>query len=188
MSAICPILRTSFDDYLADTLPTPQRRILREHLAACEDCRRAALEKDATFALARPFSPEPLEAADAARILESVRTGVALSRTEKRLRQNGARRATGRRMAGSVAAAAAALALALLIPGGSPARRVETAAAPPAASASEKSSAVQPLQLQVVRPVEPAASSSEATIYDLNPGAGREEPRVVWIVDRGLDI
>jgi hypothetical protein len=25
-------------------------------------------------------------------------------------------------------------------------------------------------------------------VYELNPGAGREEPRVVWIVDRGLDI
>jgi hypothetical protein len=33
-----------------------------------------------------------------------------------------------------------------------------------------------------------APASSDATIYDWNPGAGREEPRVVWIVDRGLDI
>jgi hypothetical protein len=30
--------------------------------------------------------------------------------------------------------------------------------------------------------------SSDSTIYDWNPSAGREEPRVVWIVDRGLDI
>jgi len=191
MSAICPILRSSFDDYLADTLPAPQRHILREHLATCDDCRRAALEKDSTFAFASPFSPEPVEAADAARILASVRTGVALSRTERRLRRTGARRASGRKIAASIAAAAAGLALVLLTPGGGSARRVETAAARPAAApVARELPAAQPLQLplQVARPVEPAASSSEATIYDLNPGAGREEPRVVWIVDRGLDI
>jgi len=187
MSAICPILRPSFDDYLADTLPAPQRHILREHLAACDDCRRAALEKDSSFAFARPFSPEPVEAADAARILASVRTGVALSRTERRLRQTGARRASGRRIAASIAAAAAGLALALLTPGGGSARRVDTAAARPAAGSIARELPAAP-PLLVARPVEPAASSSEATIYDLNPGAGREEPRVVWIVDRGLDI
>ena len=55
MSALCPILRTSFDDYLADALPPPQRRMLREHLAACDECRREAVAKDPTFAFARPF-------------------------------------------------------------------------------------------------------------------------------------
>ena len=34
MSPICSILRASFGDYLGDALPAPQRRILREHLAA----------------------------------------------------------------------------------------------------------------------------------------------------------
>src|SRR4051812_35318299 len=127
MSAICPILRTSFDDYLSDTLPAPQRRILRQHLSECEECRRAALEKDLSFTFAAPFSPEPVAPAEAASILASVRTGVALRRTEIRVR-----RASGRRIAGSVAAAAAALALAILIPGGRPGR-VETAAARPSA-------------------------------------------------------
>jgi hypothetical protein len=37
-------------------------------------------------------------------------------------------------------------------------------------------------------PAEAGLPSSSATVYDWNPGAGREEPRVVWIVDRGLDI
>jgi hypothetical protein len=37
-------------------------------------------------------------------------------------------------------------------------------------------------------PPEAAAPGSSATVYELNPGSGREEPRVVWIVDRGLDI
>ncbi len=40
----------------------------------------------------------------------------------------------------------------------------------------------------VALPAEAAAPASNATVYDLNPGAGRKEPRVVWIVDRGLDI
>jgi hypothetical protein len=35
---------------------------------------------------------------------------------------------------------------------------------------------------------EPEGAPAEATVYDWSPGAGREEPRVVWIVDRGLDI
>ena len=184
MSAICPILRTSFDDYLADALPAPQRRILREHLSVCAECRRAALEKDPSFAFARPFAAEPVAEEEASRILAAVRTGVALRQTELRLR-----RASGRRIAGSAAAAAAALALAVLIPGGGSARRVQTAGARPAATpAAAQAAAVQPGPPQGVRPVEPAVSSSEATIYDLNPGAGREEPRVVWIVDRGLDI
>ena len=184
MSALCPILRTSFDDYLADALPAPQRRILREHLAGCDDCRGAALAKDPSFAFARPFAPEPVEPAVAAGILESVRTGVALRRTELKLR------ASKRRIAGSAAAAAAAIALAVLIPGGGSARHAETAAVRPPAGPSESlhASASAAQSLPAARPVEPAVSSSEATIYDLNPGAGREEPRVVWIVDRGLDI
>ncbi|MFY9550855.1 MAG: hypothetical protein WAU32_06865, partial [Thermoanaerobaculia bacterium] len=37
-------------------------------------------------------------------------------------------------------------------------------------------------------PAESAVPAGDATVYDWNPGAGREEPRVVWIVDRGLDI
>jgi anti-sigma factor RsiW len=187
MSAICPILRTSFDDYLADSLPAPQRRILREHLAACAECRRAAVEKDPSFAFARPFAAEPLAEAEGARILAAVRTGVAFRQTEQRIR-----RASGRRIAGSAAAAAATLALAVLIPGGGSARRVQTAGARPAATpaAAAQAAAARPLPVppQGARPVEPAVSTSEATIYDLNPGAGREEPRVVWIVDRGLDI
>jgi hypothetical protein len=46
-----------------------------------------------------------------------------------------------------------------------------------------QAAAVQPAGLAAEAP-----ASSESTVYDWNPGAGREEPRVVWIVDRGLDI
>lgn len=175
MSPICGILRTSFGDYLRDTLPSPQRRILREHLTACVPCRDLAAAQDPTFLFARPMRQEEVSAADAQRILAAVKTGVSFLETERRIGP-----ASRRRLAGGAAAAAAVAVLLLAVPGG---RRPETevAARPPAEAPS---SPMQPAALAS----ETAAVSSDATVYDLNPGAGREEPRVMWIVDRGLDI
>lgn len=181
MSAICAILRESFDDYAADRLPAPQRRILREHLAACEGCREAAMAKDASFLFARPFV-EGVAPGETAAILAAVRTGVAHIETERRL--TGA----GRRGSKVAAAAAAVAVLALTVAGGSARRQVAVAALP--AAAPTPAPALEPADAAVERaalPAEPLAPSN-ATVYDLNPGAGREEPRVVWIVDRGLDI
>jgi hypothetical protein len=70
----------------------------------------------------------------------------------------------------------------LLLPGTArfPARTAATAVSPPVETAAPGFA--------------PAARGSsrtfpaDATIYDWNPGAGVEEPRVVWIVDRSLDI
>ncbi len=174
MSAICGILRGSFDDYLRDALPAPQRLILREHLAACVSCRDLAAAQDPTFLFARPLREE-VPAADARRILEAVKTGVAFLETERRI--GGASR---RRFAGGAAAAAAVALFLLAIPGGRrPDAEVVARGIAPAPAAP-----VQPAALAS----EAVARTSEATVYDLNPGAGREEPRVVWIVDRGLDI
>ena len=187
MSPVCAILRESFDDYLGDVLPAPQRRMLREHLTACAGCLAAAGEKDASFLFARPMA-EDVAADETARILDGVRAGVGHIQTERRIAM-----ATRRRFAGDAAAAAAAIValLVMTIPGGSDARREpEIAALPapaPSPAASEQaavSSGIAPAGL----PAEAAAPSSGATVYDLNPGAGRGEPRVVWIVDRGLDI
>jgi hypothetical protein len=172
MSSLCAILRTSFDDYLSDTLPAPQRRILREHLAACVPCRDLAATQDPTFLFARPMR-EDVPAEDARRILSAVKTGVSFLETERRIG-----RTTRRRFAGGAAAAAVAVLL-LATPGG---RRPEAAAAARVV-AEAPSAPTQPAGL-----AEAAAASSDATVYDLNPGAGREEPRVMWIVDRGLDI
>ncbi len=182
MGPVCGILRESFDDYLADALPAPQRRMLREHLAGCGACRDAAAAKDASFVFARPTPPEEVSAGEAAGILAAVRTGVAHIETERRIA--GGR---GRRRPAVAAAAAAVALLALLVPG-SPARRAaEVAAVPvPTRVAPEPASVagIAPAAL----PADAEAPPSHATVYDLNPGAGREEPRVVWIVDRGLDI
>jgi hypothetical protein len=56
--------------------------------------------------------------------------------------------------------------------------------APASAPAGDSSVALAPAALSDAAP----PASPDATVYDWNPGAGREEPRVVWIVDRGLDI
>ena len=68
----------------------------------------------------------------------------------------------------------------------------ETAPPPAAAdgtSPSEVSASFAPLP-SLVQPaaLETEGVSNDATVYEWSPGAGREEPRVVWIVDRGLDI
>jgi len=178
VSALCPILRSSFADYAADRLPPPQRRILREHLAACPECGALAAAQDATLLFARPFPTEELPAADAARILGNVRTAVAFAQTEARIRRTTRRRATL-----SSAAAAAALAALLLLAPASGARR------PPAVAVARPTPpAESPALSPAARTPAGEAISADATVYDWNPGAGREEPRVVWIVDRGLDI
>ncbi len=179
MSAICPIVRSSFGDYVKDALPAPQRRILREHLASCLECRDLAAAGEPTMLFARPFPQEELPAGDAERILSNVRTGVAFARTEARIRRTTRRRMT---LSGAAAAAAAFTALLLVAPG-TGARRPESVAASRPTPLAESAPALQP----AARPSE-AEMPAEATVYDWNPGAGREEPRVVWIVDRGLDI
>jgi hypothetical protein len=185
VTAICGILRGSFEDYLADALPTPQRRILREHLAACAECRGLAVEKDPTFVFARAVRDE-VTPEEAAKILSAVKTGVALMETEKRIRS------TRRRLAGATAAAAAVAALVLLLPG---ARPGGGNAAPPAGTEASLAKPLAPAPPSsdaalsaAALPADSAAPAGDATVYDWNPGAGREEPRVVWIVDRGLDI
>jgi predicted anti-sigma-YlaC factor YlaD len=187
MSALCPILRGSFEDYLNDALPPPQRRILREHLSVCLECRDLAAANDASMIFARPYTDAPLPAADASRILDNVRTAVAFARTEQRIRH------TSRRAVGAAAAAAAFGALLLLTPGGGTGAgtaRLETAVAVTKGPASSEAPAsIAPAAVQLSLEGEPVSlPSAEATVYDWNPGAGREEPRVVWIVDRGLDI
>jgi Putative zinc-finger len=189
VSAICGILRGSLDDYLADRLPAAQRRILREHLAACDACRGTAAGRDASFLFARPLVDD-VGPAETAAILASVRAGVAHLEAERRISRPSRRRA-------AVAAAAAAVALLVLtVEGGSSrreateAREARVAALPAATPAPARASApVSGGGLEAAGlSAETAGPPSNATVYDLNPGAGREEPRVVWIVDRGLDI
>ena len=182
MTAICGIVREGLGDYLSDALPSPQRRILRDHLAACPECREAAVARDGSLLFARRIADD-VSPEESAGILASVRTGVAHIEAERRL----ARRA--RRARPAAAAAAAAALLALLVPAVR-GRRETRAAHSPVAVHETVPTAVATAQTGL----EPAAAPAEtgapstATVYELSPGAGREEPRVVWIVDRGLDI
>ena len=182
MSVLCPILRGSFEDYRRDALPAPQRRMLREHLAACPECRNLAAAQDPAMLFARPFATEEVPEVDAKRILANVRTAVAFAQTERRIRKS------SRRKFASVAAAAAVFgALLLMAPRGGD-RGVETAAVRPTpAAANGATAALQPVAL-ATGTAEVEGVSTDATVYEWSPGAGREEPRVVWIVDRGLDI
>lgn len=194
-SSVCAIVQASLEPYLRDALPAPQRKMLRDHLAACAECRGAAVLSDPTFRFARSVSDE-VGAEERREILAAVRTGVELREAERRI---GTRPSPSRRLRiGSAAAAAVAL-VAVLAPGWRGVRtRVvpQSAAEATAAPASSTSLAAVP-----DRGLSPAASAglaegavgsvampSDATVYDWNPGAGPEEPRVVWIVDRGLDI
>ena len=187
MNVLCPILRGSFEDYRRDALPAPQRRILRDHLAACAECRGLAAAQDPTMLFARPFSAEELPEEDARRILANVRTAVAFAETERRIRRSSRRRFAG--AATATAAAAAFGALLLMTPGGG-SDRVELAAARPTPSATGDALATVPSELasRAALAAETDGLPTDATVYEWSPGAGREEPRVVWIVDRGLDI
>jgi anti-sigma factor RsiW len=190
VSAVCAILRGSLEEYLREELPAPQRNILREHLGGCVECRAAAAEKDPTLLFARPM-PEAVDAEETAGILSAVRTGVSLLEAERRIGR-------GRGRFAGVAGAAAVALLVLTIPGGSthPATGIAALPAPAPSAPAAASMARTPVAAAagelapVMLPgtVETAAPTSGATMYDLNPGAGRTEPRVVWIVDGGLDI
>jgi anti-sigma factor RsiW len=191
---VCTIVRSSFGDYLKDALPSPQRRMLRDHLAGCDACRAEAEARDASFRFARTLS-DAVSEAESQEILAAVRTGVDLMRAERRIRP--ARRARPLRMG---SAAAAAVAAAILVSSGwgilrSPSALPASAAAPerrqsPVPASAADAAALQPAGLSAAAAAADATppASPDATVYDWNPGAGREEPRVVWIVDRGLDI
>jgi hypothetical protein len=81
-----------------------------------------------------------------------------------------------------MASAAAVAAMTLFTPGSSRSTgRPAVAARPPAAAPATGFS-------PAARTAPAATFPADATIYDWNPGTGTEEPRVVWIVDRSLDI
>jgi hypothetical protein len=183
MTLSCGEVRDRFEAYGAEALAAGERRSVREHLRSCEPCREKASASDPLFLFAGAGAL-PVPADETAGVLAAVRTGIAFKTAERRLQAP-----TARRRAGALASAAAAVALTLLVPG-VPARRSATEVL------AEKSG---PARRSLVPASNPATAGeilpkaggtkkypADATIYDLSPGAG--EPRVVWIVDRSLDI
>ena len=182
MSFSCSDARARFASYTAEALTSEERRAVREHIAACEACRKEAAAADSTLLFAATAPAEDVSAAEMARILEGVRAGVALKQAERRLARRSSRRGEGgRRRAVAVAAAAAVALFTLALPGG----LSERAAAPAAPAAAAK--AVTPAFAGGSADGS-AESAGTATIYEIAPGEGPDEPRVVWIVDRSLDI
>jgi anti-sigma factor RsiW len=174
VKAGCREISARLPQLAQDALPEAERRELRGHLAVCAECRREAVETDALLAFSR-FSPEEVSPEESARILEGVRHAVSLRRAEARLKSRPSKSSLGK-----AAAAAAALAAVLLIPGG------PTAVAPEAPASARASSTAPAGGAIVPAGAVPDSTDSGATVYDWNPGGG--EPRVVWIVDRSLDI
>lgn len=178
MSPACQQVRRQLPEYLDDALVAGDARAVREHLNVCGACRDDLAATEPTLLFAR-VSPEDVSAEDVRRVLEGVRTGVALKETERKVALGRARR---RSRIAAMASAAAVAAMTLALPGSS--RRTgqaPVAVRPPAASPA-------PGFAPAARTAPSATFPADATIYDWNPGAGTEEPRVVWIVDRSLDI
>jgi anti-sigma factor RsiW len=196
----CAQARDRFAAYLDERLGREERHAVRRHLEACDPCRREAAEQDPAFAFAFlgggsavQVSPE-----ETAAILASVRTGIELKKAERRIGGMAGGAGSGRiRVAVSVAAAALVAAV-IATSGSSRAPRPEPvepakiaqapAAAAPASPASEFPEPTGPLSpfAEARGPAKSQKLPADATIYDWNPGGG--QPRVVWIVDRSLDI
>lgn len=183
MTLSCAAVRGRFEDYAAEALSSEERRAVREHLADCASCRAEAVAVDPLFRFAG-CRPAATCSEEVPRVLEAVRAGVALRQTELRLKSPGRRRRWS-----ALASAAAALALTLLLPG-APGRR-EISRGPSASRGPAVTNFVPAANTAPgPRVLEKSGGTrnypADATIYDWSPGAG--EPRVVWIVDRSIDI
>jgi hypothetical protein len=181
----CDQARERFGGYTAESLVAGERRAVREHLGTCAACLKAAAARDPllVFSAARTA---PVSSEETGRVLAAVRAGIALQQARERLEAPAVRRRVG-----ALASAAAALVLTLLAPGKTAYRALSPSSVPPAQREAVKSSfipATNPAPLQDILEKTDGRGKypADATIYELNPGAG--QPRVVWIVDRSIDI
>jgi hypothetical protein len=174
----CAQVRGRLPGYLGDLLTPEDARALRGHLADCVACRDDLAAVEPTLLFSR-VPPEDVSREDVRRVVEGVRAGVALRQTERKLARGRARR---RSRIAAIASAAAVAGMTLMTPGSSRSTVEPPRAARP--SAASPASGFSP----AARTAPSATFPADATIYDWNPAAGTEEPRVVWIVDRSLDI
>jgi len=180
MTEACRTASARAEAYRQDRLAEAERLAFRAHLAECASCRRDAIAADPTLIFAVAPAPPPVGDAETRAILENVKAAIAVREADRRLRGNGARRA--RRSAAALGAAAL---LALTFSAPVARRSVSIAAARPAGPGGIAGAANR-----IVRPgsEEPSMPSS-ATIYEWNPGtASPDDPKIVWIVDRSLDL
>lgn len=180
MSFSCGDVRARVPEYLDGVLASVETRNFREHLFSCGECRDEVASIEPSLLFAR-VSHEEVSAKDVERVLAGVRAGVALEQAERKLALGRSKR---RRRVAAIASAAALAALTLVLPGS--ARRSDSRR--PIRAAARSAAAPAPGLAPAARIVPTGTFPADATVYDWNPGAGSQEPRVVWIVDRSLDI
>jgi hypothetical protein len=182
MSASCRQILSRLEDYAMEALSAEQRRAVREHLSRCADCRAEAVAADPLFLFAGS-APAALPDEEASRILEAVRAGVAWKQAESRIESPARRRRWS-----ALASAAAAVILTLWLPGAAARRTAGRAPGQPQAAETVLAPAAAPAPAGDVleAPGGRQRYPADATIYDWNSGPG--QPRVVWIVDRSIDI
>lgn len=182
----CSELRPLVSAYLADRLSAAARSEFRAHLTGCGECRSAAAETEPTLLFAAP--PRDEERPDEVRmVLANVRAAIAVREMERRIEKPAASDRAHRRAVVGLASAAALAGLALLTP------RAQAPLLPSASTTGASAmaftpaaSAITPVRLS--KSLEPVAPSS-ATVYEWNTNRGKADGmKIVWIVDRSLDL
>lgn len=180
MTFSCAETRARWEDYAAEALQASERQAIREHLAECGPCRNDAASADPVLLFSQ-VAPDRVSDEDVEQVLAGVRAGIAFKQTERRFAQRPAR---------GWASVAVIAALLLLLSGQRTSRAPVNPSAGSATATVSSSAEVEVPAVPAASPVPEAnpntSSSGNATVYDWS--SDRSQPRVVWIVDRSLDI
>ena len=172
---------TGLGDLLArreeDRLSPAEERLLREHLASCDDCAAEAVRSDPVLLFARDAAPEPLAPEARERFVGDVLASVGAAKAQRRLRS--ARAGVGLRIAASLLLAASVAGVWL-------ARDRWSSPSGDESVAVALEPRVRPEPAEVVPAVEDVGGT-EAVVYEF-PASSPGEPTVVFLVDRNADI
>jgi len=191
----CERFGRDLEPYLADRLEGDEGAKFRRHRAECADCRRSAERSEPSLLFARigsgsapVSSPE-----DAALFLASVRRGIALKQTETKVGKT-------RRAVSSVLLRWAAVFAVMTVGVAITHRIVDRPAMPGVIAGPGPSKSAAPLpfpgsgavavagRAQMSRPGIEDLDRPNASVYELSSGGNDDDPEVVFIVDRGMDI
>jgi len=194
----CEAFGEALDAYLADRLPAEARRSFRRHLATCPTCRGLAERKEPTLIFAGLGEPgrdeemrgrvEPAApSADVEAFVAGVRRGIALREAERRAqsRPNLPRLLKLAAVVGFVALGGSFLLRLAWPPEGI--RQLRSAGSAAVSSSVVASARAGSVGEAGAVPAIEGLDRRDARIYDLELG-GEEEPRVVLIVDEGMDL
>jgi hypothetical protein len=182
VSAAC-LDQRGLESFLADDLDRSARRSAGDHLRDCGDCRLRALEADPSVVFRLALSPEPaVSAEESQEILENVRIAIAIRQASRKIERPPLGGLGVRRTAAALAAAAL-----LSLTASSPmTRRSGRSASPspvPSPPAAAFAHAASPDRS------DDALAPATARVYEWNPASNSpDDPKIVWIVDRSLDL